>query len=116
MAGSDTQFDSTRRFLQPRTGRRKQKPIDQWWVGMERHYQLVRDGHDMEVARVMPCEQGMDEQIARGYLIAAAPELLTACRAALAALEPMDIAREDGDDEMPIIRRLRAAIGKAAGK
>ena len=54
---------------------------------------------------------------ARGdaVLIAAAPALLAACIEALPIMESLDISREYGDEEMPIITRLHAAIAQAKG-
>lgn len=56
-----------------------------------------------EVAAVGPQEGGIQQQDANARLIAAAPELLEACKAALS-------------DDQPYIEKCRAAIAKATGK
>lgn len=43
-------------------------------------------------------------------------ELLEALEEALPVLESLDISREEGDEEVPLLARVRAAIAKARGK
>lgn len=55
------------------------------------------------------------ESEANARLIAAAPELLAACEAALPIIESFDTAKEDGDKDLPEVAQLRAAIARARG-
>lgn len=59
-------------------------------------------------------QRDADAALANARLIAAAPELLDACRCALADLEGLEL---DGDDcpAALTIKELRAAIAKATG-
>ena len=60
-----------------------------------------------------PAEHGEDEANAR--LIAAAPELLQACREALADLEGY-LAEWETDPALETVQELRAVIAKATGQ
>jgi|SRR5215470_4866756 len=57
-----------------------------------------------------------EELSANARLIAASPELLAALQELLPILQDLDSQREEGDEEMPIFTRARAAIAKATGE
>ena len=63
---------------------------------------------------VRPAGDGDLPAEANARLIAAAPELLEACREALALISEFELEALDGRDEVPDL--LRAAIAKAEGR
>lgn len=81
---------------------------------------VIRDGHDHDVAQIYGMRHwepgfgplSVDEQNANANLIAAAPDLLEACRETLRVLED-----PRSTTAMPhTARMLKAAIAKAEGK
>jgi len=72
----------------------------------------VDDGHYGTVARVY-CHTDEDTTRANARLIAAAPDLLAACKAALVRLETIE--RDKGIHSHETLPELRAVISNATG-
>lgn len=62
----------------------------------------------------LPC--GAEEQIANARLMAASPELLGACKAALILVQQMKAETCSDADRAALLRTLNAVIAKAEGK
>jgi hypothetical protein len=88
-----------------------------WTASDERRgiFEIIHDGDLLaQVWRVRHAGDGDLPAEANARLIAAAPELLEACREALALISEFELEALDGRDEVPDL--LRAAIAKAEGR
>ena len=71
------------------------------------------DTHDVAIVQQL---DDYERERANKYLLAAAPDLLEACKYALGAFATLDIVEGNPDRKRPIKDTLRAAIAKATGE
>lgn len=88
----------------------------EYQIGAPGQGEYVGQTTALAVVRNWDCQPPGEQIYANACLIAAAPELLEACRAAVTAIETSSFDRYAGAALTPACEALRAAIAKAEGR
>lgn len=84
--------------------------------GIDSETILVQSGDGLEICTTIGEQMGLPEEAANARLIAAAPDMLAACKSALEVLdEACQTGYHDAEKDAPTARELEAAIAKAEG-